>query len=642
MKHILPIHTILNRNYKIISVLGEGGFALTYKVEHLYLNELRVVKEFFLSGKCVRAHDTQSLETQGLSQEDFEKFKERFVAEANMLSKLKNIPHTIPVVDFFEENNTAYIVLPFVEAQDLGKYMATKSEKRLNETETLAIFTQIATALQQIHAAKVIHRDIKPANILIGNQGEAYLIDFGAAREFIAEGISQTMTAILTPGYAPWEQYDEHAKRGATMDIYALGALLYRMTTGKVPPNAPSRNSQNLVPPKDLQPQLSQALSDAIVKALEMKPQDRFPSVEAMQKAINQRTQLEPPALNLHEEDWKTATQQDTIGAYRTFVHKYPTSTYLHIAEKSIQELTPSEKTKTPEEWHWEKASLAHTLAAYQVFVQKYPQSGLRSEADRRIATLQEGKPSPVWAFGQKYLWYVFGVLVLLTVVFKIVREKQVADSISEFVPMIAVQGGTFQMGSNDGEDDEKPVHAVSLSSYYIGRTEVTQAQWREIMGKDPEELYNKGCDNCPVENVSWNDIQVFLQKLNEKYPNKNYRLPTEAEWEYAARGGTSSKGYTYAGNNNLWLVGHYNSEATQAVGQLSPNELGIYDMSGNVWEWCQDIHDAYNTIKIHPFHVFRGGSWYSNASYCRVANRGSISPDYRNYNIGFRLSRTN
>mgnify|MGYP001804168081 CR=1 FL=1 len=165
-------------------------------------------------------------------------------------------------------------------------------------------------------------------------------------------------------------------------------------------------------------------------------------------------------------------------------------------------------------------------------------------------------------------------------------------ESISE--NMVFVKGGTFNMGSNDGRDIEKPLHEVQVGDFYIGKYEVTQAQWRRIMGNSPSSFNN--CDDCPIESVSWNDIQRFLKKLR-KQTGQKYRLPTEAEWEYAARGGNKSKGFTYAGSNALADVAWYDSNSgnkTQPVGQKAPNELGIYDMSGNVWEWCTDWYGEY------------------------------------------------
>ena len=224
-------------------------------------------------------------------------------------------------------------------------------------------------------------------------------------------------------------------------------------------------------------------------------------------------------------------------------------------------------------------------------------------------------------------------------------------------IEMVFVKGGTFTMGSNDGMSNEKPTHQVTVSDFYIGKYEVTQKQWRAVMGSDPPELNFKDCDDCPVERVSWDDVQEFFKKLNQK-TGKNYRLPTEAEWEYAARGastGSVSTGSTsallYAGSNNLDEVAWYTSNSaskTHPVGRKKPNELGIYDMSGNVWEWCSDRYGSYsNGSQTNPqgsssgsHRVNRGGSWFDGPQSCRVADRDSHSPDHRGNDLGFRLSR--
>ena len=215
---------------------------------------------------------------------------------------------------------------------------------------------------------------------------------------------------------------------------------------------------------------------------------------------------------------------------------------------------------------------------------------------------------------------------------------------------MVQVEGGTFMMGTLDNDpgawDSEKPQHEVTLSSFAIGQTEVTQALWTAVMGENPS--YKKSEDR-PVENVSWNDCQTFIQKLNE-LTGKNFRLPTEAEWEYAARGGNQSQGYKYAGSNILDDVAWYYSNSgytTQEVGTKLPNELGVYDMSGNVWEWCQDWYGDYtSTAQTNPQgpssgsdRVNRGGGWNGSARDCRVADRFVSSPGSRSGCLGLRLA---
>ena len=216
---------------------------------------------------------------------------------------------------------------------------------------------------------------------------------------------------------------------------------------------------------------------------------------------------------------------------------------------------------------------------------------------------------------------------------------------------MVFVEGGTFTMGATSEQGDdayeyEYPTHRVTLSDYYIGETEVTQTLWKAVMGSNPS--YFKG-DNLPVERVSYKDVKEFITKLNQK-TGKTFRLPTEAEWEYAARGGKKSKGYKYAGSNNIDDVAWYyenSNNKTHPVKTKRPNELGIYDMSGNVWEWCSDNYGAYSSSsQTNPTgpssgsdRVYRGGSWSGDAGRCRVSNRDDYRPSSRYNNLGFRLA---
>ena len=217
---------------------------------------------------------------------------------------------------------------------------------------------------------------------------------------------------------------------------------------------------------------------------------------------------------------------------------------------------------------------------------------------------------------------------------------------------MVYVSGGTFTMGgtSEQGRDaypDEKPTHNVTLSSYYICKYEVTQALWRVVMGSNPSNF--KG-DNLPVESVSWNDCQTFINRLNS-YTGRNFRLPTEAEWEFAARGGNYSHHYKYSGSNYIGDVAWYDSNSgnrTHPVGTKQANELGLYDMNGNVWEWCSDwycsSYSSYSqTDPTGPnsgsVRVIRGGGWCNDTSYCRASNRHCYAPGNDDcYHIGLRL----
>ena len=217
---------------------------------------------------------------------------------------------------------------------------------------------------------------------------------------------------------------------------------------------------------------------------------------------------------------------------------------------------------------------------------------------------------------------------------------------------LVRMEGGSFIMGctAEQGDDcygDEKPAHPVTVSTFWLSRFEVTQRQWRWVMGSNPSQ--HTGCDDCPVDNVSWNDVQAFLRQLNEK-TGRGYRLPTEAEWEYAARGGQKARGGQYSGGTDADPVGwtrENSGNTTHPVGRKPANELGLHDMTGNVFEWCQDRFGGYSpaagTNPRGPVtgdnRVYRGGGWDGAKVHARVSSRYGTDPDYRAGYHGFRLA---
>jgi sulfatase modifying factor 1 len=246
--------------------------------------------------------------------------------------------------------------------------------------------------------------------------------------------------------------------------------------------------------------------------------------------------------------------------------------------------------------------------------------------------TFKDGKRVGLWTY-----WFEDG--------------REIAPIIPD---VVTVKGGTFQMGSNSGDSNEKPVHSVTVSDYSMSKTEVTFEQYDlfcDATGSDKSDDEGWGRGTRPVINVNWHDAVAFCEWMS-KVTGKTYRLPTEAEWEYAARGGNKSKGYTYSGGNDLDAVGWYyknSGRKTHPVAQKQPNELGLYDMSGNVWEWCSDWYDKVyysDSPQTDPQgsnsgsrRVLRGGSWDGIVSLCRVAGRGRLNPGSRHfYRYGFRL----
>jgi formylglycine-generating enzyme required for sulfatase activity len=240
---------------------------------------------------------------------------------------------------------------------------------------------------------------------------------------------------------------------------------------------------------------------------------------------------------------------------------------------------------------------------------------------------------------------------VALSIAWIAVFTQPLSDSLRIDLPeMVRVEGGTFRMGSVLAGSDEVPVHLVTVDDFMISRYEITQKQWRDVMGNDARVNYFPGCDSCPVERVTWFSVQEYLEKLNVLSGGR-FRLPTEAEWEYAARGGRFSGSFKYAGSNNpdevAWRDG--NSDVrTHVVGLKNPNELGLYDMSGNVWEWCSDWY-AMDYYTVSPQHnpqgpvegrsrVMRGGSWFHDSSGLRTTDRDRSNPYFRFGYVGFRI----
>jgi formylglycine-generating enzyme required for sulfatase activity/predicted Ser/Thr protein kinase len=576
--HTLPFNFPLNNKYRIKKVLGQGGFGITYLAADTQLDIDVCIKELFISGNSTRGQNMTVL-TQNLKEFSFNDFKERFIQEAKQLARFSN-PGIVRVIEFFEANNTAYLVMEYVPGKNLKDYIAENGP--MKETEALPLIHQLFDAVEEVHNVGMLHRDLKPDNILLTAKNRVVLIDFGAAREF-TEGKTITQTAMLTPGFAPIEQYSNRAKRGTFTDIYALGATLYFLLTGHKPIAATDRYREQLAAPHQINPAVSEQLSSAVMMAMEMKEEDRFQHIGDFRAAM---TML---AKGKQENPVKEEKEQKTLLLKKEEEKQKP------VRKKEINLVLII-------------SAIALALIVVELFITKP----------------WEGSVAPL------------------------------SPNSEYFYEVVDVAGGTFTMGctseQSDCGDNEKPPHQVTLSSYKIGKYEVTQAQWKAVMGSNPSHFngYFNTCENCPVENVSWNDVQEFIQGLEAK-SGKKYRLPTEAEWEFAARGGNNSNKSKYSGSNILDEVAWYDGTSgskIHSVGGKKPNELGIYDMSGNVWEWCSDWYGEYNTqAQNNPtgpangsLRVLRGGGCFSLPQFCRVSFRYYYNPDVRNDGIGFRL----
>lgn len=281
----LPLGTIVNGRYLIGKVLGIGGFGITYLGFDLTLEIKVAIKEYMPSAMATRNTDRYTVVLTSHQEKDYQSGMERFLEEARILAKLQNTPNIVSVQNYFRENNTAYFVMEYVDGTSLKAYLAAHGEK-ISCEEALKILLPVMNALVSVHSMQLLHRDISPDNIYLTADGDSRLLDFGAAR--FASGDGKSVSVILKHGYAPEEQYSSHGNQGPWTDVYAMGATLYRCITGVLPPDSIERiHGDTLKRPSELGISISPAIEQAILKALSIRTEDRFMSMEAFICALN-------------------------------------------------------------------------------------------------------------------------------------------------------------------------------------------------------------------------------------------------------------------------------------------------------------------------------------------------------------------
>ena len=701
--------------YRIESMLGQGAYGITYLATTKVKGDLGdisvkvAIKEFF--SKELNSRRPDGMVAEASSDSLAGKYSNMFLREARNLSHLKH-DGIVNVLEAFSENNTHYYVMEYVDGGSLDAYIRSKG--RLSECETLSLARQIGSALAFMHKNKMLHLDLKPKNIMLRADGTLCLIDFGLSKQYEADGEPESSTTIGlgTPGYAPLEQGDSDDRKtfAPTLDIYACGATLFKMLTGKTPPRSSDIFNEGFPADELLSLEISEETISAIRHAMSPRKGDRPQTVEEfLKELVEDRDDIDVGSWDVKESD-DDSSEDDELTDDATPLEEDP-------AKKPIE--TPGDESgKTPAKPNKRLLyGIAGGLLAAVVAVlcilwgissserRELAESdqtqylSLISSADslsRNESSLPEAMAlyDSAAVFETQYAGTRFSALFDQNALSASLRVQSQIDSITKVrqqeteerlrselaaaeqarkereeaerkkretgysngilkvngieYPMVYVSGGSFMMGSDDSEaySNEKPVHRVTLSSYRIGKYEVTQELWEAVMGSNPS--FFKG-SRRPVEDVSWDDCQTFISKLNA-LTGQNFKLPTEAQWEFAARGGNSSNGYKYSGSNYIDNMGWYcdnSGSTTHNVGKTkSPNELGIYDMSGNVCEWCRDRYGSYSSSsQTDPegpssgsSRVIRGGSWSHYAWYCRVSNRISETAVYGNYYLGLRL----
>ena len=510
-------------------------------------------------------------------------------SEAKLMHRL-NHPNIVRVYDFHASGDIKYIDMEYIEGEALSHRKLHTENKRLPEAEVIGYAKQIAAAMASAHQQNILHRDLKPANIMLDGQGQIKLMDFG-----IAESLHTSLSRLSNTGSSGTLPYmsPEQARGkevGKESDIYSYGVTLYELLSGHPP----------------------------------------FWRGDIYQQLQNEH----PEPLDLISSWLNNHIQQCLHKEYRERIAGFElVLVSLESGRKQLATPTP----KPPPQPAPPK---------------KQPPAIVKSPPPNKVKPAQVVVPRVKFKIEEHFIWY--GGLALLLVVVLVVsgvwRLVDLRPTITLAESMVSIPAGCLQMGSHNGRTDEKPVHRVCVDAFKMGQYEVTQGQWQAVMGSNPSRF--KQGDNYPVEIVSWDDIQAFLKKLNQQ-SGGNYRLPSEAEWEYAARGGTTTQ-YWWGDDigssraNCDGCGGLWDNDKTLPVGSFSANGYGLYDTAGNVSEWTQDCwNDSYNGAPNDGSawqsgecdrRVLRGGSWDNYPNRLRSAARSRSITGYRGSNFGFRL----
>lgn len=594
----LRLVPLLSDRFKILKPLDRGGFGKIYLAEDTHNHHQHcVVKQLAYQSQGTWA---------------IQRAEELFTQEAQQLQQLGQNSQIPTLYAYFTEGANLYLAQEFVQGHTLLKEL--QQTGIFGEAKIRELLLNILPVLRDIHVQGVIHRDLKPENIMRRDaDGKLVLIDFGVSRRFTESMLTKTGTTLGSQGYAALEQMQE-GKSIPASDLFSLGVSCFQLMTNKVPYTFFLQYGYSWIGhwQQHVQVPLSSQLRTILNKLLQNDLRQRYGSAAAVLADLQAQHIIQMPS-----ETPKTLSQLSV--APTRLVTSQPHNRPVPIPPQTVL------STEHP------------LLKAFQFEVVTINDRGEISKRRHHEA---------------EYF------------------QENLGNGIK--LDMIAIPGGRFMMGSPSQElhrdASEGPYHAVEIAPFFLGKFVVTQLQWRAVaaLPKVSQDLHYdpskfKG-GSYPVEQVSWRDAIEFCARLTQK-TGREYRLPSEAEWEYACRAGTVTP-FSY-GPTLTSQQGNYQGqftygngpkgvyrESTTPVGHFSPNSFGIYDMHGNVYEWCLDCwHRNYEgapvdgspwmTTRESDPRVLRGGSWYNKPRYCRAANRNRYTPNNRVNDIGFRVAVT-
>jgi serine/threonine protein kinase len=598
--------------YRVLAVLGAGGMGVVFRAEDTQLERLVALKAM-LPSLAVSASARQ-----------------RFLREAKTAAAVEH-DHIVPIFQVGEDRGVPFIAMPFLQGEPLD--VRLQREQRLPLAEVLRIGRQTAVGLAAAHKKGLIHRDIKPANIwLEAETGRVKILDFGLARAAADNAqLTQQGALVGTPAYMAPEQAQGQSI-DARCDLFSLGCMLYRLATGQAPFKGTDPISTLLSVASDqptelrlLNADLPAEFSRLVLQLLSKKPEHRPESAQAVVQALE--------AIEAQTASAKPKAAEHRVRpAQAARARHEPAPTVAGIPKAARRP-----KKKKSSRWPLLVGSgvgLAGAVIAVLLLFWQRPHNTVKTESD-----VQNGKVT-------------------------VPGDSPLANTFTNSLGMefVLVPRGKSWLGGGSGKLGDKEVEISQ--DFYLGKYEVTQEEWQKVTDKNPsffsrtgiydgkdkvKDVSDADLKRFPVEFVRWDDTQSFLVQLNarEKKAGWVYRLPTEAEWEYACRGGAmkdkSESGFDFyfdkPTNQLLPEQANNGPKATRPckVGSYQPNRLGLYDMHGNVWEWC---NDARQDPKGAAFRPLRGGSWGSGCTATAAWGwpPAHISMDF--VGIGFRVAR--